>query len=189
MGKTFYIADLHFGHRNCIGFDSRPFETIEEHDAALITNWNAVVMHTDHVYVVGDFAYRNERPVSWYTNQLHGHIHLIRGNHDKRSDVYESCFESVNDILVVRDMLRSYPCQVVLCHYWIPFAPGQRHGAYVLHGHTHKSKEFRLEEEMKEKIRQNGIQCDAYNVGCMHQDYYPQTLEQILARQDPAVLT
>ena len=95
MSRNLYIANLHFGHRNCLGFDSRPFATIEEHDETLIANWNAVVMPDDHVYVVGDFAYRNERPAHCYTDQLHGHIHLIRGNHDKRTPEYESCFESV----------------------------------------------------------------------------------------------
>ena len=75
MSRIFYIADLHFGHRNCISFDNRPFSTIGEHDRALIANWNAVVMPEDHVYVIGDFAYRNEQPISFYTSQLHGHIH------------------------------------------------------------------------------------------------------------------
>ena len=77
MSRNLYIADLHLGHQNCIGFDGRPFSNIDEHDKALITNWNAVVMPDDHVYVVGDFAYRTEKPVSYYTSQLHGHIHLI----------------------------------------------------------------------------------------------------------------
>lgn len=182
MSRTFYIADLHFGHANCIRFDGRPFETIEEHDKTLISNWNSVVRPKDHIYVLGDFAYRNKRPVADYIGELKGHIHLIRGNHDKRTPEYEACFESVHDILVVRDVCDEIPCQVVLCHYWIPFVPYQRRGAFVLHGHTHISKEYRLEEEMKEKIRQNGIRCEAYNVGCMWQDYYPMTLPQIVER-------
>lgn len=57
MSRNLYIADLHLGHQNCIGFDGRPFSSIDEHDKALVTNWNAVVMPDDHVYVVGDFAY------------------------------------------------------------------------------------------------------------------------------------
>ena len=184
MSRTFYIADLHFGHRNCIGFDNRPFDTIEEHDEALMANWNAVVGPDDHVYVVGDFAYRNSRPVHQYTAGLHGHVHLIRGNHDKRNLQYESAFESVHDIQKIRDVAGETPVDVVMCHYWIPFIPEQRHGGYMLHGHTHQgSKEQMLEEQLKEEIRQNGGRCKAYNVGCMWQDYYPQTLDQIIARQ------
>ena len=49
---------------------------------------------------------------------------------------------------------------------------------------THKGgKEQQLEEQLKTKIRQNYKLHRAYNVGCMWQDYYPQTLEQIIARQ------
>ena len=44
MSRNLYIADLHLGHQNCIGFDGRPFSSIDEHDKALVTNWNAVVM-------------------------------------------------------------------------------------------------------------------------------------------------
>ena len=184
MSRIFYIADLHFGHRNCISFDNRPFSTIGEHDRALIANWNAVVMPEDHVYVIGDFAYRNEQPISFYTSQLHGHLHLIRGNHDKRSAEYESCFESVDDILKIQDTLDRTPVDVIMCHYWIPFLPELRRGAYMLHGHTHRDgKEQRLEEELKAKIRQNYQLHRAYNVGCMWQDYYPQTLAQIVKRQ------
>lgn len=30
-----YTADMHFGHKNVIGFDKRPFYDIEEHDNVL----------------------------------------------------------------------------------------------------------------------------------------------------------
>ena len=102
----------------------------------------------------------------------------------KRAEEYENCFETVYDLLMKKDLFHGEPRLVFLCHYWVPFAPQQRYGAFVLHGHTHASKEARLEEEMKAKIRQNEIRCEAYNVGCMHQDYFPQTLEQIVARQE-----
>ena len=40
---NYYIGDLHFGHKNCLAFDNRPFKDTEEHDKALINNWNEVV--------------------------------------------------------------------------------------------------------------------------------------------------
>lgn len=188
MPKNFYIADLHFGHRNILAFDNRPFDSIEQNDAELIKRWNRVVQGNDHVYVVGDFAMRNERPVSEYTKKLKGHIHLIRGNHDKRSAQYEDAFESVHDVLKIKDAVYGNTRDVFLCHYWMPFVAGQYHGLYMLHGHTHNTKESVLEEEMKQKIRDNGIRCEAYNVGCMWQDYYPQTLEQVIGRQEREVV-
>ena len=44
----YYISDLHFGHRNVIKMDGRPFETIEEMDATPIRLWNERV--ADEVY-------------------------------------------------------------------------------------------------------------------------------------------
>ena len=184
MSKKYYIADTHLGHEKCLEFDPRPFLSIEEHDQAIIDKWNKIVKDEDHIYVIGDFAYRNKQPVISYVSRLKGHIHLVRGNHDKRREQYESCFESVDDILVIEDETYRPHCQVTLCHYWTPFGPGQRHGGFMLHGHTHKGKESALEEEMKEQLRRKGIRCEAYNVGCMWQDYCPQTLEQIIKRQN-----
>ena len=57
----------------------------------------------------------------------------------------------------------------------------------MLHGHTHKTAESVLEERIKDGIRKEGLRCEAFNVGCMWQDYEPQTLEEILARQDREV--
>lgn len=66
----YYIGDLHFGHENVIKFDRRPFSSVEEMDKTLIERWNRKVSKEDVVYVVGDFAYRNEKPFSWYLRQL-----------------------------------------------------------------------------------------------------------------------
>lgn len=57
----YYISDLHFGYRNVIGMDNRPFETIEEMDETLSRLWNETVTDEDDVYIVGDFAYRKKR--------------------------------------------------------------------------------------------------------------------------------
>lgn len=61
--KTLFIADLHFGHANAIRFDNRPWETVEEMDMGLIQRWNRKVRPEDHVYILGDFAFKNKTPV------------------------------------------------------------------------------------------------------------------------------
>ena len=48
---NYYISDLHFGHKKCIEFDSRPFSSVEEMDAAIIQNWNSKVSDEDDVYI------------------------------------------------------------------------------------------------------------------------------------------
>ena len=185
--KTFFIADLHFGHGNCLKFDARPWDTIDEMDAAIIKKWNRKVRPEDHVYVLGDFAYKNRTPVREYTGKLHGHIHLIRGNHDKRSPEYEDCFEEVVDYkeMTVEAYGERYP--VIMSHYFMPFYHAHHHDAIMLHGHTHRTMESVIEEQLKEDIRRQGVRCEAYNVGCMWQAFEPQTLEEIIARQDRQV--
>lgn len=42
-----------------MSFDSRPFKSIEEHDEALIKNWNNAVGMDDDVYLLGDISWHN----------------------------------------------------------------------------------------------------------------------------------
>lgn len=52
----YFISDLHFGHKNVLAFDNRPFDNIEQHDNALIRNWNNAVNIDDDVYILGDIS-------------------------------------------------------------------------------------------------------------------------------------
>ena len=182
--RTLFISDLHFGHANCIKFDNRPWDNISSMDEDLIRRWNYKVGPDDHVYVVGDFSFRNSRPVIEYTCRLHGHIHLIRGNHDKRTPEYESCFEDAADFAVIPYEEHGKKCRIVLCHYFMPFYYHHSRDVFHLHGHTHKNQESVVEEAIKEELRAKGIRCEAYNVGCMWQNYEPQTLSEIIERQE-----
>lgn len=181
--RTFFISDLHLGHANCIRFDNRPWETVEEMDMGIIQRWNRKVRKGDHVYVLGDFAHRNRTSIADYTGQMNGIIHLIRGNHDKLGDAFGNGFREVADYKDMVVMANGVKCRVILSHYFIPFYNGARHMSFMLHGHTHRTEESVLEERIKEEIRGKGIRCEAYNVGAMWQDYEPQTLEEIIARQ------
>lgn len=85
---NYYISDLHFGHKNVIRFDTRPFQSVDEMDEELIRLWNNKVSDTDDVYIVGDFSYRSGRQEQWYLKQLNGCKHLILGKYldeDKNS--------------------------------------------------------------------------------------------------------
>lgn len=184
---TYFISDLHLGHANCIMFDERPWSSVSEMDDGIIDLWNSRVQKDDHVYVLGDFAYRNRMDVSEYLGRMNGIVHLIRGNHDKKTPEYEKYFAEVADYADIPVNVFGMKRRAILSHYFVPFYDGARHGAFMLHGHTHKTRESTIEEELKEKIRNNGLRCEAYNVGCMWQDYMPQTLEEIIKRQKRTV--
>ena len=55
MSKIFFIADTHFGDKNIIKYEGRPFKDVEEMNNVLIENWNNTVSCMDTIFVVGDF--------------------------------------------------------------------------------------------------------------------------------------
>ena len=82
---NYFISDLHLGHANCLRFDNRPFNSIEEQDETIIKNWNDKVTDNDDVYILGDISWYNPTKTAEIFSQLKGRLHLIRGNHDKIS--------------------------------------------------------------------------------------------------------
>ena len=56
---VFFTSDTHFGHENILKFCNRPFSSIEDHDLALINNWNSVIGNDDTVFHLGDFCFGN----------------------------------------------------------------------------------------------------------------------------------
>ena len=78
----FYTSDLHFGHKNIIKYENRPFNSVEEMDEELIRRWNNKVGKNDEVYILGDFAFASGRRVNELLDRLNGRKYLLRGNHD-----------------------------------------------------------------------------------------------------------
>ena len=78
---NYYIADLHFGHRNIISLCNRPFDNVKEMNQKLIKNWNSVVNDKDNVYIVGDLFFKFQ-DIENILASLKGKKRLIIGNHD-----------------------------------------------------------------------------------------------------------
>ena len=167
----FYISDLHFGHQNAIVFDQRPFSTVEEMDETIITLWNRRVTDDDDVYIIGDFAFRNQKPEEWYLSRLNGRKNLIIGNHDGKllkNETAMSYFMSVEKMKHVSDQ----GAQFCLCHCPIADWNGMYRGAYHIFGHIHREKND-VYQYMKTRIR-------ALNAGCMIHQYQPVGLQELI---------
>ena len=41
--RVFLTSDLHFGHKNIIEYEKRPFRNVEDMNAGIIKNWNKIV--------------------------------------------------------------------------------------------------------------------------------------------------
>jgi calcineurin-like phosphoesterase family protein len=102
-------------------------------NAKIIANYNAVVQPNDEVWCLGDFAFRYRREqLETIFDQLHGHKHLIKGNHDDKY-VFRLPWQSQADYADIKIDGR----HVVLCHYAIIQWNRSRYGAVHLHGHHH----------------------------------------------------
>lgn len=186
--KVFFTSDLHFGHENVIGFDKRPFATVEEMDTELIRRWNAKVGKGDLVYVLGDMIWKTRNgDAEQLIKSLNGQIILIKGNHDRflHNAKAKNALAGVKDYDDICVKLEDGSSRrVILCHYFIPFYIGYRHQGIHLHGHSHNSEECMQEELIKRSLAANGFETRSYNVGCMHWNYEPVTLDEILAYKD-----
>ena len=180
MPKKFYIADWHYGHKNCLAFDNRPFLNVESMNEMLISNWNKVVAPGDIVYVLGDMFWCKQAAVMPVLAQLNGTKFLIKGNHDRCNDGrFLKSFAKVTEYLEVEDDGR----RVVLCHYPIPCFKNHFYGWYHLYGHVHTSFEWNMMEynrRLMTDLYENP--CNMFNVGAMlpYMDYTPRTLDEIL---------
>lgn len=66
----YFTADTHFGHERTRALHRRPFQSVDEMNAALLQNWNAAVSPNDVIYHLGDFG----DPDPQFLDQLNGEI-------------------------------------------------------------------------------------------------------------------
>jgi calcineurin-like phosphoesterase family protein len=127
--RTFVIADTHFGHRQVIEFEkgSRPFNTIEEHDEALVERWNTTVTKRDLVWHLGDVVFGTAG--FELLGRLNGIKKLVMGNHDIYSTPrYLKYFNKVYGTTSIGG--------VILSH--VPIHPDHfRNCIGNVHGHLH----------------------------------------------------
>jgi calcineurin-like phosphoesterase family protein len=158
VGETWYTSDTHFLHRLVAGH--RGFEAPEEHDEAIIEEWNKVVRPDDLVWHLGDVGLGNETRILEQAARLNGRKQLITGNHDacwpghRDSRTHQrrwlEVFESVQAFARVR--LDGRP--VLLSHF--PYLGAGDHtaeergtqyrlhseGLWLIHGHTHQADQI-----------------------------------------------
>lgn len=161
--SIFFTSDTHFGHEAIIRLAKRPFTSVLEMDAALITGWNATVAPGDTVYHLGDFCHRASLGARVYRERLNGRIHLVAGNHDQVTVArHAHLFESVRALSEITTGRR----RIVLCHYPMREWPGAWRGVWHLFGHVHG----RLDGEP------HGLSLDA---GVDSQGYRPILIDEV----------
>ncbi|MFC6954810.1 hypothetical protein [Halorubellus litoreus] len=129
----YLVSDLHLDHRNIVEYCNRPFDSVEEMNDQLVSNWQAVVDPDDVVLFGGDLTIRESASalLNWL-EALPGEIVFVIGNHDgtllsERDDVYfveEYRFEH-----------RNVPFRVV----HDPADGPSNQTGWLLHGHHHNN--------------------------------------------------
>lgn len=180
--STFFIADLHFGHKNCLAYDNREFPSIEAHDEALIERWNNAVGIGDDVWILGDISWYSSMKTIEIFKRLNGTKHLCVGNHDKRLLKNKDVQSLFSEIVDYKELQLDDETGIVLSHYPIPCYNNHYYGWYHLYGHVHVSFEWNMMKQVQYEMKNlYGKDSRMYNVGCMvpGMDYTPRTLEEI----------
>lgn len=189
---VFFTSDLHLGHENALRFDNRCFANVDEMNAELVKRWNAKVKPGDIVYVLGDMIWKmQDDQVHKLLNKLNGQIILIKGNHDRfiKNAKTKKMLAGIKDMDDISVELKDGTIRrVVLCHYFMPFYVGARYNGVHLYGHFHNSQEHKDAIEVINLLKNKGYHIEAFNVGCMHWNYEPVTLDEILENADKFVI-
>lgn len=132
--RHLFTADPHFGHPQILKHSHRPFDTVDAMDAAILARFQATVGPKDDLWIVGDFAWSEEAGRRAFA-QIPGRKHLVKGNHDFHPWVTKLAWDSVHDLVEVREQKQTF----VLCHYPLVTWRGVRKGAVHLFGHVHQN--------------------------------------------------
>ena len=171
--KYWFVSDTHFGHIKDFLWSPRGFNSIQEHDEAIIRNWNEIVGPEDEVYHLGDVMLNDNEHGLECIKRLNGKIHILIGNHDTdtRIELYKTCPNIVSIDYAKEIKIGKY--YFWLCHYPTITAnydddkPWAKH-LINIYGHTHQQSKF-----YNDNPYMYCVCLDAHN-------NYPVSLEQIL---------
>lgn len=168
MSRVFMIADLHLGHTNMA--KKRGFETAEEHDEHIISQWNKKVHKRDMVYILGDVTMESSKPYP-LLNRMNGLKRVVLGNHDMAKDIPEllKYVHSVSGMTQYKGIwLTHCPVHERELEFRVP---------RNIHGHIHENLIMTTKwvDDVIFDIPDDRYHC----VSCEHVDYTPVTLEEL----------
>lgn len=143
MSKIWFTSDWHLGHTNITGpkvsswnGGYRDFDNVSDMNQTIIQTINKYVKYDDVIYNLGDFSFGGHQNLPNYRDQIHCQtIHLLRGNHDEKVDLYKDKFTSINDTLTVKFGKHTF----FMSHYSHRVWLGSHKGIIHLYGHSHDS--------------------------------------------------
>jgi hypothetical protein len=117
-------------------------------DQTIFNNINEVVGQDDTLYILGDFCFKGKKPIEYRLRILCQDVHLILGNHDKRTDFIDEDVSDISGFSSVQEVKEIIYCnqKIFLSHYPHRSWPSSHKGSFHLYGHLHSKldKEDRL---------------------------------------------
>jgi calcineurin-like phosphoesterase family protein len=168
--QIFFTSDTHFDDTFAIEYFNRPFQSVDEMNAAMVDRWNNVVTNDDTVYHLGDFTPEDLSHFTKWANQLNGTLRILPGNMDR---LWLPDFVTSEKVHVLPPLVSvafekigtiGQPQMIVLCHYSLQVWERSNHGSWHLFGHTHG------------KLKGIG---KSFDVGVDCTDFVPLSLEQV----------
>lgn len=144
----YFSSDWHLGHSNIAGPKCsnwkdgfRDFDSVEEMNQEIIKTINKYVKWDDELYFLGDFCFGGHKNTPNYRDQINCQtIHVIRGNHDGKIDLYKDKFTSIQDVLTLDIDGKGNPKRTIfMSHYAHRIWLGSHKGVIHLYGHSHNS--------------------------------------------------
>jgi len=136
----YFTSDCHFRHKNIIKYCNRPFDDVHQMNKTIFDNINNVVGYDDTLYILGDFCFKGKKPLEYRVRINCPNVHLIFGNHDKRTDFYtDDTTVDMNGFSTLQDTKEIIYCnqKIFLSHYPHRSWPSSHKGSYMLYGHVH----------------------------------------------------
>jgi calcineurin-like phosphoesterase family protein len=108
-------------------------------DQVIFDNINEVVGQDDTLYILGDFCFKGKKPIEYRLRILCQDVHLILGNHDKRTDFIDGNAADMNGFSSIHEVKEIIYCnqRIYLSHYPHRSWPASHKGSWMLFGHVH----------------------------------------------------
>ena len=106
----------------------------------------------DTLYILGDFCFKGKKPIDYRIRINCQDIHLIFGNHDKRTDYYpNNLVTDMNGFSSIQEVKEIIYCnqRIFLSHYAHRTWAASHKGSFHCYGHTHS----KLDSEDKNSSR------------------------------------
>lgn len=171
-----FTSDWHLLHRKEFIFQTRGFETCNDMNNTIISNFNSLVSQEDDVYVLGDLLLGGAENIDKGLELIagfNGRLHIVRGNHDtdKRWEKYKTLPNIVEQENAIYLKYNKY-------HFYLSHYPSMttnfdldkplKQRLLNLAGHTHT----------KDKLQDMKYGCYHVELDC--HNMFPVSLEEII---------